>query len=141
MSTVAMADYRNARRRSSSLLATAHAIDEAIGGHLEPGKFVTGVLAELDLASGSLTWHLAGHPAPLLLRSGRVVKTLVVEPDLPFGIGGPRSSGQERLVPSDRLLLFTDGGRRGSIPRRWAVRRREAGRPRRKGGDRRCACP
>ncbi len=109
MATVAIGAYRNARRRGSSLVETAHAIDEAIGGHFEPGQFVTGVLAELDLASGSLTWHLAGHPAPLLLRSGRVVKTLVAEPDLPFGIGGPRSVAQERLEPADRLLLFTDG--------------------------------
>ncbi len=109
MSTVAMAAYRNARRRGTSLLETADAIDEAISGHFRPGQFVTGVLAELDLASGCCTWHLAGHPAPLLLRSGRVVKTLTADPDLPFGIGGSRSSSQERLEPGDRMLVFTDG--------------------------------
>ncbi len=109
MATVAMGAYRNARRRGSSLLETAVAIDEAIGGHFQPGQFVTGVLAELKLATGTLTWHLAGHPAPLLLRGRQVVKTLATEPDLPFGLGGARSSAAERLEPGDRLLLFTDG--------------------------------
>ena len=109
MATVAMAAYRNARRRGSSLLETADAVDLAIAGHFEPDQFVTGVLAELELATGYLTCHLAGHPAPLLLRAGRVRKALDQEPDLPFGVGDSRSSGHERLEPGDRRLLFTDG--------------------------------
>jgi serine phosphatase RsbU (regulator of sigma subunit) len=109
MATVATAAYRNARRQGSTLLETAGAIDEAIAGNFEPGQFVTGMLAELDLGSGSLVWHLAGHPAPLLLRSGRVVKTLAADTGLPFGLGGVRDSRQERLEPGDRTLTFTDG--------------------------------
>ena len=109
MATVATAAYRNARRQGSTLLETADAIDRAIERNFEPGQFVTGVLAELDLASGLLAWQLAGHPAPLLLRSGRVVKTLDADTGLPFGLGGARHSRQERLEPGDRVLTFTDG--------------------------------
>ncbi len=72
------------------------------------------MLAELDLASGWLRWHLAGHPAPLLLRGTQVVKTLNAEPDLPLGLGGATSRtgpvlGEESLEPGDRVLLYTDG--------------------------------
>ncbi len=109
MATVATAAFRNARRRGCLLLTTVEEIDRAIADNFQPGQFVTGILAELDLGTGSLTWHLAGRPAPLLLRAGRVVKTLIAEPDLPFGLGGSRRSRLERLEPGDRLLAFTDG--------------------------------
>jgi hypothetical protein len=109
MATVATAAFRNARRQGCSLLETAEAIDRAIAENFEPSAFVTGIVAELDLDSGSLAWHLAGHPPALLLRSGRVVKTLAADVDLPFGIGGPRHCAHERLEPGDRLLVFTDG--------------------------------
>jgi hypothetical protein len=109
LATVATAAYRNARRQGGTLMETAEAIDVAVASNFEAGQFVTGILAELDLASGSLTWHLAGHPAPLLLRAGRVVKTLTADTGLPFGLGGPRQSQQERLEPGDRTLTFTDG--------------------------------
>jgi hypothetical protein len=109
LATVAMGAYRNARRRRLDLLATAAAVDSAIAAQFGGEQFVTAFLAELDLERGRLRWHSAGHPAPLLLRSGRVVRTLAAEPGLPLGLGDGREDAALAMEPGDRLLLFTDG--------------------------------
>jgi len=62
----AVAAYRAARRRNLSLTETYAELDDAI--RRQPGdRYVTAVLAELDLGSGELTWLSAGHPPPLLI--------------------------------------------------------------------------
>jgi serine phosphatase RsbU (regulator of sigma subunit) len=109
LATVAVGAYRNGRRQGLKLAETVTAIDAAIDAAFGPERFVTAVLLELDLQSGWLTWHNAGHPPPLLLRGGRVVKTLDVDPRLPLGLGGEVEPAQEQLEPGDRLLLYTDG--------------------------------
>ncbi len=113
LATVAIGAYRNARRRGLDLRGTVTAVDSAIADTFSGEQFVTAVLAELDLASGQLRWHSAGHPAPLLLRGARVVKTLETDPGLPLGQagiwGGTPSVALEALEPDDRVLLFTDG--------------------------------
>jgi len=111
LATVAVAAYRNSRRQGLELPDTVRVIDEAVGATFGPERFVTGVLADLDLNSGRLSWYSAGHPAPLLLRAGRVVKTLSSDPGLPLGLGwsGKAEPTPEQLEPGDRLLLYTDG--------------------------------
>ncbi len=109
LASVAMAACRNSRREGSDLAGTAAAIDHAIDAQFGPDRFVTAVLAELDLASGRLCWTVSGHPPPLLLRNGRIVKTLEGEVSLPLGIGGTASVAQEMLEPADQVLFFTDG--------------------------------
>lgn len=112
LATVAVGAYRNARIRELDLLATVSAIDATVADTFGGEQFVTAVLAELDLATGDLHWHLAGHPAPLLLRAGRVVKTLASDVGLPLGLGQPSGTAgmqREQLEPGDRVLLFTDG--------------------------------
>jgi hypothetical protein len=112
LATVAIGAYRNSRRHDLDLPATVAALHTALQAQFADGQFVTAVLAELDLASGRLAWHCAGHPAPLLLRQGRVVKTLETGRGLPLGLaglGGSPAIAEERLEPGDRLLLFTDG--------------------------------
>jgi hypothetical protein len=90
LATVAIGAYRKARRDGLDLPSTVTAVDTALADQFDEGQFVTAVLAELDLDTGRLRWHLAGHPAPLLLRGTQVVKILDAE-------------------PGDRVLLFTDG--------------------------------
>lgn len=108
--TVAVGAYRHARRAGLDLAATADAIDDVVAAQF-PDMFVTAILAELDLTDGALLWLTAGHPAPLLVRDGRVVKSLTAAPRLPFGLGGrlPAKIGTESLQPADRLVLYTDG--------------------------------
>jgi hypothetical protein len=110
-----VAAYRNARRSGLGLVPATHHIEDALQQVFGGDAFVTGVLAELDTTSGVLTWVNAGHPPPLLIRHGRLVKTLEGEPRLPFGLGLDTSSeaeptvGVDHLEPGDYLLLYTDG--------------------------------
>jgi hypothetical protein len=115
LATLAVAAYRNARRADRSLTDTAGfihgALVEAFGGI----AFATAVLAELDTDTGMLSWVNAGHPPPLLLRDGKLVRSLHSRPTLPLGLvvyGRPATTitvGREQLQPNDRVLLYTDG--------------------------------
>jgi hypothetical protein len=108
----ALAAYRHSRRRGDNPVETYAAIDAAIFGQYPTSRFVTGLIAELDLASGRLAWISAGHPPPLLLRGGHVLRPLDVAPSPPLGMQlapGPPVEGEEWLEPGDMLLLYTDG--------------------------------
>lgn len=115
LAAVAVSAYRNARRSKRPIAGTAAAIDEGIlagfGGH----SYTTGVLIELDTDTGELHWLVAGHPLPLLLREGKLVKALTVPPTLPFGLTFPDFQrgtpviGTEHLQPGDLVVLYSDG--------------------------------
>lgn len=113
--SLAVAAYRNGRRGGRSLTETARQVDEAIAGIYQGEAFATAVLAELDTDSGQVSWVNAGHHEPLLLRDGKLVRTLHVSPALPFGLGAAGEQppsytvGTEDLQPGDRLLFYTDG--------------------------------
>jgi hypothetical protein len=109
LATVAVAAYRNARRRRFKLAETVAAVDEAIRVRFGPERFVTAVMAELDLDSGRFRWIRSGHPAPLLLRGSKVVKTLWGNTGLPLGLGLPGDEAEEGLEPGDQVVFFTDG--------------------------------
>ena len=109
LATVAVAAYRSSRRRRLSLEETAYNLDAAITNQFGLEHFVTAVLAELDIPSGRLRLCVAGHPRPLLLRGGKIVKTLEGNVGLPLGLGGPAVPAEEGLEPGDQVLLFTDG--------------------------------
>lgn len=104
-----LAAYREARRRGHGLDQQAQSIDDVLAEQF-PDAFCTGVLAELDLASGRLRYLAAGHPPPLVMRDGRVVRALTAGRRLPFGIADRGwSLGEETLEPGDWLMLHTDG--------------------------------
>jgi hypothetical protein len=110
LAAVALSTYRNSRREGRGLYDTAQALDEQVAeqGRLE--KLVTGVLAQLDLATGRLRYLNAGHPAPLLLRRGRVVKELDGGRRILFGLGtGEADVAEEWLEPDDWVVFYTDG--------------------------------
>jgi serine phosphatase RsbU (regulator of sigma subunit) len=114
--TVAVAAYRNSRRRRLKLAETAAAVDEAIALRFGPERFVTAVLADLDLESGRFCWIRAGHPPPLLLRGNKVVKTLWGDTGLPLGLGVSGDETEESLEPGDQIVFFTDGVTEGRSP-------------------------
>jgi serine phosphatase RsbU (regulator of sigma subunit) len=109
LSTVAVAAFRNARRGGLDLAATVGFVDDAIHTHFGPERFVTAIFAELDTRTGAFRWMIAGHPPPLLLRGGKVVKTLGGNIGLPLGLGLPAPGSEEMLEPGDQVVLFTDG--------------------------------
>lgn len=115
LAAMAITAYRSARRSGHALIDTCDAIHAALIESFTGSAFTTGVLTELDTSTGLLTWVNAGHPEPLLLRDGKLVKTLYTPPVLPLGlrVNGierpPTTCGQEYLEPGDRILLYTDG--------------------------------
>jgi serine phosphatase RsbU (regulator of sigma subunit) len=111
---LAVSSYRNSRRAGLPLEACAAEIDSTLSEGFGPERYVTGVLGQLDIDSGLFRWVNAGHPDPMLLRGGRLVKELTCAPGLPLGMGHLTGSAsydvcEESLQPGDRLLLVTDG--------------------------------
>jgi sigma-B regulation protein RsbU (phosphoserine phosphatase) len=107
---VAISSIRAARRAGRGLQDQAADADAVLGEQFPDARFATAVLAELALDTGLLRYVNAGHPAPLLLRDGRLVRPLDGGRRLPLGLGNSSPAvGEERLQPGDRLLLYTDG--------------------------------
>ncbi len=113
---IAVAAYRHGRRSQMSLIDTCLVIDEALLHTTRGRSFSTAVLAELDTDTGVFTWVNAGHPEPLLIRNGRLIRTLHVTPRPPLGMDlrGTAASahpgvGVEQLEPGDTIVLYTDG--------------------------------
>jgi Stage II sporulation protein E (SpoIIE) len=109
LASVAMAACRSSRRAGADLAGSAATIDGAVAGQFGPDRFVAAVLADLDLDSGRLRSSVCGHPPPLLLRNGRIIKTLVDEVTPPLGVSGAVVVSEENLEPGDQVLFFTDG--------------------------------
>jgi serine phosphatase RsbU (regulator of sigma subunit) len=110
LAAAALAAYRSARRDGRSLFDQARVIDEVVAAAFPGSAFATGVLAELDVATGRLRYVNAGHPPPLLLRTGKVVKRLAGGRRVPFGLGTVELTvAEEALQPGDWLALHTDG--------------------------------
>ena len=112
LSTLAVGAYRNARRARLDLPGTYRAIDRAVAAQFGGEHFVTGLLLDLDVVTGALSWVSAGHLPPLLLRHDRQVKLAPARPATPLGLGftpGPPPVHSLQLEPGDRLVLYTDG--------------------------------
>ncbi|MFV0137767.1 PP2C family protein-serine/threonine phosphatase [Streptomyces sp. HMX87] len=113
-SSVSQAACRNARRTGADLPELVDCIDDALSRWL-PEKFCTGVVAQLDLATGVLRWSNCGHPAPLLIRDDELlIDAMEREPDPPMGLPSllasrPRQTHEMALQPGDRVLMYTDG--------------------------------
>jgi hypothetical protein len=108
--TVSIAAVRAARRGGHGLYDQARAVDAALAEQFGDARFVTAVLAELNLDTGMLRYINAGHPAPILLRAGKVVRELPGGRRLPLGLDHAAVRiGEEKMEPGDRLLLYTDG--------------------------------
>ncbi|MEV4511174.1 PP2C family protein-serine/threonine phosphatase [Dactylosporangium sp. NPDC049525] len=107
---VVMSAIRAARRAGDGLYAMARAADRALEAHLPELRFTTAVLGELNLDTGRLRYVNAGHPQPLLIRHGKVVRSLAGGRRMPLGLDDPQVEvAEEMLERGDRLLLYTDG--------------------------------
>jgi sigma-B regulation protein RsbU (phosphoserine phosphatase) len=112
--SVALAASRTARREHHDLPGVAARVDAALTEQFSDHRFVTGVLARLDVVTGRLRYLLAGHPPPVLVRAGRAVRVLDGGRRLPLGrlaALAPQTAepAEELLEPGDLLLLYSDG--------------------------------
>ena len=109
----AVSAYRHSRRRGCGLVETYAAMDAAVTHQFPDDRFVTALIARLDLRTGRLEWISAGHPPPLVIRGGRRARPLVGPPVTPLGVelaGRAWTTGQRGDARAGDLLLFyTDG--------------------------------
>ena len=125
LTSVCLASCRGSRRSGGSLAEMVARADRAIVSQFGDYRFVTALLAELDVGTGQLSWVCRGHPAPLLIRGNRTVTEFTRPPELPLGLSvvdAEASDGTsvddsiveatvhtEQLEPGDRVLFYTDG--------------------------------
>jgi serine phosphatase RsbU (regulator of sigma subunit) len=110
LASLAVAAYRSVRRRPGDLRESARVIDQVLIEQFGDSLFTTAVLGELDLDRGRFVWCNAGHPRPLLLRSGKVVATLESPPAAPLGLGfAVPGLADVQLEPGDAIFLYSDG--------------------------------
>lgn len=124
LTSVCMASCRGTRRTDGSLAQMAARADQAIARQFGDYRFVTALLADLDVGTGLLSWVCRGHPAPLLIRGNRTVTEFTRPPELPLGLSVVDKPGDgsddddtnievtvhtEQLEPGDRVLFYTDG--------------------------------
>ncbi len=114
--TLAVTTVRNARRAGETgMAAMAARADRALRARTGRIRyqFVTAVLARLDTRTGTLDFLLAGHPPPLLIRDGHMVKELTATVRGPLGVPTSHqedaTAGREQLEPGDRLVFYSDG--------------------------------
>ncbi len=74
-----------------------------------PEKFATVVLCYLDLNAGSLSWANAGHPAPMVITTGGIVRSLAPTGPLVHPIASDWTTEAVPFDPGDLLIMFSDG--------------------------------
>ncbi|MCP9994727.1 serine/threonine-protein phosphatase [Streptomyces werraensis] len=97
--------------RGATLAETSQEVERALIEQFNARRYVTAILADLDMESGRLTWVNRGHHLPILIRDSRWTTDLSCPPAGPMGsdLGLPVVMATEQLEPGDRLLLYTDG--------------------------------
>ena len=114
ISALAVGCYRHDRREDRALSVMHARLDACLAEQLQRFSFATGQLVRVDLHSGVMTWTNAGHPQPLLIRGGRVIRELECPPTPPWGLQSIQGASAvtvaaEALEPGDSVLFYTDG--------------------------------
>ncbi|WP_430779679.1 PP2C family protein-serine/threonine phosphatase [Actinoplanes sp. G11-F43] len=107
LASIVLGSYRHVAYERADLKSIVQDLDRAVARSVGDEDFVTAALVEER--GGTLTIVNCGHPAPLLLRRGRVIPLEPPAPAPPLGFMPEVKARVERLEPGDRLLLFTDG--------------------------------
>ncbi|MGY1737134.1 PP2C family protein-serine/threonine phosphatase [Geodermatophilus sp. SYSU D00684] len=110
LTTAAVGAYRHARRAGLDLPAVAAAMDAVVAGQFAGSRFATAAVARLDLDTGLLAWVNCGHPDPIVVRDGALIRPPACPPARPLGLlAAAPAVCRMQLRPGDRVLLYTDG--------------------------------
>jgi serine phosphatase RsbU (regulator of sigma subunit) len=110
--TIAVGACRRSRLAGNGLVQMAQSVDAAVERQFHGDRFVSGVFADLDTATGVFTWVNCGHPRPLLIRGGRRLRVLEGAGGVVMGIAATPAAptvNRTQLETGDRLLFYTDG--------------------------------
>ncbi|MET7393147.1 PP2C family protein-serine/threonine phosphatase [Dactylosporangium sp. NPDC005572] len=107
LASIVLGSYRHVAFERADLRAIVADLDRAVARSVGDEDFVTAAL--IEERGGTLTIVNCGHPAPLLLRRGRVIALDPPSNAPPLGFMPVVKPRVERLEPGDRLLFFTDG--------------------------------
>jgi sigma-B regulation protein RsbU (phosphoserine phosphatase) len=85
-------------------------LNRQVCANSQNGRFTTAFLAELDPATGELTYLCAGHNPPILKRENGAFERLKSD-NIPLGIelNEDYKTGTTCLAPRDLLVIYTDG--------------------------------
>lgn len=109
LATLAVATLRNRRRALATPAEQAEAAEAELRANATAEEFVTGLIARIRLADGTVEIVNAGHPAPYVIRAGQArALELSVQPPLGAGPGEYRAD-TVALQTGDRMVMVTDG--------------------------------
>jgi sigma-B regulation protein RsbU (phosphoserine phosphatase) len=93
-----------------SLVDTISAVNRYLADNIPANRFVTLFYAELDPASGALSFLNAGHNPPLIVHAAGTVEQLA-SGGLPLGIkrDAEYREGRTQLQKGDVLVIYSDG--------------------------------
>ena len=100
-----------------SLVATISAVNKYLAENIPANRFVTLFYAELDPASGALSFLNAGHNPPLIVHAAGTVEQLA-SGGLPLGIkpDAEYREGRTQLQHGDVLCIYSDGVTEATSP-------------------------
>ncbi|EST33431.1 hypothetical protein N566_19410 [Streptomycetaceae bacterium MP113-05] len=110
LTNLAVNALRNARRAGLGIADQAALADQALHAHYRGERYLSVLLLEFDLQTGSVTAVDAGSPRMWRLRDGKVER-VDFEAQLPLGMfeETPYVSEHFEVRPGDRLLISSDG--------------------------------
>jgi serine phosphatase RsbU (regulator of sigma subunit) len=85
LSSLTVSAMRNTRRGGFTILDQTRTANRHLIEQFGQAEFVTGVILQLEVATGHGFIINAGHPPPLMLRDG-AVSVLNLAPDMPMGL-------------------------------------------------------
>ena len=106
--------FRNISATSDSPADVIRKLNDTLSDGNDFNMFCTFLLGVLDLKSGQLDYCNAGHNEPVLMRhdgSDWTVRYVPVKVNIALGLfeGFEYSEEHARLVPGDKIFLYTDG--------------------------------
>ena len=100
-----------------TLVETISAVNRYLADNIPPNRFVTLFFAELDPASGAVSFLNAGHNPPLIVHAAGTVEQLA-SGGLPLGIKADAEyrEGRTHLQLGDVLVIYSDGVTEAASP-------------------------